>query len=97
MSLHGTSAAARTAGPAWKPGVIAFDGNGLNVDYAGYLSQHDVVYSAPPLRIAEAMPFGDATNIGSVTSLHRTDIVGLVSTGAGYRFVTSNLQLLASR
>ncbi|HWS46018.1 MAG TPA: hypothetical protein VN636_09180, partial [Acidimicrobiia bacterium] len=38
--------------------------------------------------------FGDAGNIGSVANLGRNDIVGLVSTGAGYRFVTKSLQLL---
>jgi hypothetical protein len=41
-----------------------------------------------------AIRFGDATNIGSVTSLHRTDIVGLVQTDAGYKFVTKALTLL---
>ena len=42
-----------------------------------------------------AYPYGDATNIGSVAKLGRVDIVGLVSTGAGFRFVTKTLQLLA--
>jgi hypothetical protein len=44
-----------------------------------------------------ALDFGDAKRIGGVSSLGRTDIVGLVSTGAGHRFVTRSLQLLAPR
>ncbi len=42
----------------------------------------------------DALRFGDATNIGDVTRLQRTGIIGLVSTGHGYRFVTKWLQLL---
>jgi hypothetical protein len=44
-----------------------------------------------------ALRFGDATNIGNVKYAGREDIVGLVSTGDGYRFATKTLQLLKPR
>jgi hypothetical protein len=42
-----------------------------------------------------ALPFGDARPIGGVSRFGRTDIVGLISTGSGFRFATASLQLLA--
>jgi hypothetical protein len=45
----------------------------------------------------DALPFGDAPTIGNVKYAFRNDIVGIVSTGAGYRFVTKTLQLLTPR
>ena len=39
--------------------VRLFDGSALNVDYASYLAQHDVLYQAPPLSGSEGMPIGD--------------------------------------
>ncbi|HLK61424.1 MAG TPA: DUF5703 domain-containing protein, partial [Chthonomonadaceae bacterium] len=38
---------------------IAFNGTALNVDYAAYLAQHDLVYQVPPSSGTEAMPMGD--------------------------------------
>ncbi len=38
---------------------VAFQGDGLNVDYASHLSQQDVVYHAPPREFYESMPLGD--------------------------------------
>jgi hypothetical protein len=42
----------------------------------------------------DALPFGDAPNIGNLKYAFRNDITGIVSTGPGYRFVTKTLQLL---
>ncbi|HLJ55221.1 MAG TPA: DUF5703 domain-containing protein [Chthonomonadaceae bacterium] len=39
--------------------VCLFDGGALNVDMAGYLAQHDVVYLRPPQAGSEGMPIGD--------------------------------------
>jgi hypothetical protein len=38
--------------------------------------------------------YGDATSFGTAVAAHRTDIVGLLSMGAGYRFATANRQQL---
>jgi hypothetical protein len=38
--------------------------------------------------------YGDATSFGTAVDAHRTDIVGLLSLGAGYRFATANRQQL---
>ncbi len=38
---------------------IAFNGEGLNVDYSAHVSQQDVVYQSPPLIFSESMPIGD--------------------------------------
>ena len=41
-----------------------------------------------------AFAFGDAASIGGVANLGRTDIVGLISSGNGFRFASKSLQLL---
>ncbi len=40
-------------------GTIAFDGKGLDVDRAAYLSQHDVVYLSPAVDGYEGFPLGN--------------------------------------
>lgn len=39
--------------------VVAFSGSSMNVDHAGHVSQHDVVYLRPPTEGADGMPIGD--------------------------------------
>ncbi|HZP81261.1 MAG TPA: DUF5703 domain-containing protein [Chthonomonadaceae bacterium] len=41
------------------PTGIAFNGTALNIDHAGYLAQHDLIYLRPPREGAEAMALGD--------------------------------------
>ena len=62
-----TSAATTPAGGTFDPNTrdncVAFNGTTLNVDYATYISQHDLVYGAPPAASA-AMGLGDG-NLGA--------------------------------
>jgi len=41
------------------PTLAAFSGSAVSVDYASYVTQHDVVYRVPPARGCDAMPLGD--------------------------------------
>ncbi len=54
------NAAARAARFArFTPTGVAFNGTSLNIDYAAYLAQHDLVYLTPPTKSAQALPLGD--------------------------------------
>jgi alpha-L-fucosidase 2 len=43
----------------WNIPVAAFNGTSVSVDYASYLSQHDIVYQVPPRLGEQGMPIGD--------------------------------------
>lgn len=49
--------------PAFSP-TIAYNGSGLNVDYPGYLPQHDLVYTTLPQEAGQGMPIGDGDLAG---------------------------------
>ncbi len=54
LNLQGTPMNSQQQGS-----TVAFNGTSLSVDYSSYLSQHDLVYHAPPLESSQAMPIGD--------------------------------------
>ncbi len=49
---------------------VCFNGTALNIDYASYISQHDVVYQTPCLDPVDSMPVGDGDLTAMVSTPH---------------------------